>query len=217
MARLYLATLMVRKSNKILECFGSLSAWIEKVYLKFRINDRTHAEPTYKMMKKCPDCGHMVTLIITEREAVFELINKATLGWTCKKCWSRSVSIWFTKPKQINFSLLKEWATNPSLYLMEQDQHLILAEEQYLENILELIDTVPMPVIKRDTLMEALCVIVYDNTDDENTAQEEELKKKVIEELNKRLDKLKLADDWIAPYLKDNVYPQLTFDDLESI
>ena len=41
--------------------------------------------------------------------------------------------------------------------------------------------------------MDALCVIVYDNTNKDNSQRDEQLKKRVIGEHNKRQDKLRLA------------------------
>ena len=94
---------------------------------------------------------------------------------------------------------------------MPQDEELLLADEQYVDMILEVLDTMSIPAHKRDLLMDALCVIVYDNTNKDNSQQDEQLKKRVIKELNKRQDKLKLADKWIMDYIKDVVYPQLDF------
>jgi hypothetical protein len=148
---------------------------------------------------------------VTKREAAFELfdISKA-LGQECKKCSSTSFTTSYQRP-DLDLDLLKEWATNPDLYLMPQDEELLLAEEQYLEMILHVLDSVSIPDHKRDLLMDALCVIVYDNTNDDNSQADGLLKQKVIKELNKRQDKLKLADNWIADYIKEVVYPQLDF------
>jgi len=112
----------------------------------------------------------------------------------------------------LDYELLKEWAINPDLYLMEQDEELLLADGKYLDLILNILDTVSIPKHKTDLLMDALCIIIYDNSIDDNDNQDIDLKKKVIVELNKRLDKLKLADEWIMDYIKDVVYPQLQLD-----
>jgi hypothetical protein len=171
----------------------------------------TPLNETYKIERTCSLCGHSEELIVTKREAAFELfdINKA-LGQTCKKCSSTSFTTAYQRP-DIDFDLLKEWATNSDFYLMPQDEELLLADEQYVSMILQVLDTISIPEHKRDLLMDALCVIVYDNTNNDNSHRDEQLKKKVIEELNKRQDKLKLADNWIMDYIKDVVYPQLDF------
>ncbi|WP_295116494.1 hypothetical protein [uncultured Chitinophaga sp.] len=59
--------------------------------------------------------------------------------------------------------------------------------------------------------MEALCAMVYNNTVNASL-NGLMLTKRVVGELNKRLDKLKLADGWIMDYMKQVVYPQLNMD-----
>lgn len=169
----------------------------------------TQSDKTYKIERTCTVCGHAEKLFVTKREAAFELfdIDKA-LEQKCKNCSSASFTTAYERP-DLDFDLLKEWATNSDLYLMPQDEELLLAEEQYLDMILRVLDTISIPDHKRDLLMDALCVIVYDNTNKDNSQRDEQLKNRVIKELNKRQDKLKLADNWIADYIKDVVYPQL--------
>jgi hypothetical protein len=171
----------------------------------------TQLSDTYKIVRTCTSCGHGEKLIVTKRETAFELFDfDNTLGKECKNCSSTTFTTSYQRP-DLDFDLLKEWATNSDLYLMPQDEELLLAEEQYLDMILQVLDTISTPDHKRDLLMDALCVIVYDNTSNDNSERNEELKMRVIEELNKRQDKLKLADNWIMDYIKDFVYPQLDF------
>jgi hypothetical protein len=171
----------------------------------------TQLSDTYKIVRTCTSCGHGEKLIVTKRETAFELFDfDNTLGKECKNCSSTTFTTSFQRP-DLDFDLIKEWATNSDLFFMQQDEELLLAEEQYLEMILQVLDTISIPDHKRDLLMDALCVIVYDNTINDNSQKDEQLKKRVIEELNKRLDKLKLADYWIMDYIKKVVYPQLDF------
>lgn len=177
----------------------------------------TQPNETYAIERTCTVCGHTEKLTVTKREAAFELFDiRNALGQECKKCSSTSFTTSYQRP-DLDLDLLKEWATNPDLYLMPQDEELLLAEEQYLEMILHVLDTVSIPDHKRDLLMDALCVIVYDNTNDDNSQADELLKQRVIKELNKRQDKLKLADNWIADYIKEVVYPQLDFSRQDAV
>ena len=171
----------------------------------------TQFNETYKIERTCTVCDQTEELIVSKRDAAFELfdVNKA-LRQACKNCSSTSFAIIYPRP-DLDFDLLKEWATNSDLYLMPQDEELLLADEQYLDMILQVLDTVPISDHKRDLLMDALCVIVYDNTTEDNSQPNDQLKERVIEELNERQDKLKLADKWIMDYIKDVVYPQLDF------
>ena len=134
---------------------------------------------TYKIERTCTLCEHAEEIFVTKREAAFELfdIDKA-LGQTCKKCSSASFTTAYERP-DLDFGLLKEWATSLDLYLMPQDEELLLAEEQYLNMILEVLDTMYLPDHKRNLLMDALCVIVYDNTKNDNSQRDEQLKKRI--------------------------------------
>lgn len=171
----------------------------------------TQPDNTYKIQRTCTICGLAQPIFVTKREAAFELFDMHKIHrQNCTKCLSTSFSTVYEKP-DLDFDLLKEWATNPDLYLMKQDEELLLADKRYLDMILEILDTMPLPDHKRNLLMDALCVIVYDNSNNKNPQQDEQLKKRVITELNKRQDKLKLADNWIMDYIKRVVYPQLDF------
>jgi hypothetical protein len=163
----------------------------------------------YNIERTCSNCGNKERISVSKREAAFELVDINTvLGQKCKKCSSTTFSTTFEHP-DLDFELLKDWATNSDLYLMPQDEELLLADEKYLENILNILDNVSIPDQKRNLLMDALCVIVYDNTIEDNQQKDENLKQRVIVELNKRTEKLKQADEWIMDYIKEVVYPQL--------
>lgn len=172
----------------------------------------TQQKQTYKILRECSQCGHQDEIEVSKREAAFELVDINTiLGQSCKKCSSTKFSTSYQRT-ELDFELLKEWATDQELFLMPQDEELLLAEGNYVNDILDILDTISIPDQKRNLLMYALCVIVYDNSIDDNLQKDIELKKRVISELNKRKDKLKLADDWIKDYIKDVVFPQLNLE-----
>jgi len=75
---------------------------------------------------------------------------------------------------------------------MPQDEELFLADEPYVDIILQVLDTVKTLDSKRNLLLEAL------------------LQKRVIKELNKRKTLLTLAGGSISDYIKEIVYPLLT-------
>lgn len=171
-------------------------------------------QPTksWKIERICSKCGHTDEIFISKHEAAFELVDiNDVLGSSCPYCSSTSFTIEKVIP-DLDLELLTEWATNLELHLMEQDEELLLADGKYLEMILLILDTMNIPEYKRDVLLDALCIIVYDNTVKDNTRRDDKLKSRVIDELNKRQDMLKLADGWIMDYIKNVVYPQLTFD-----
>ncbi|WP_232825787.1 hypothetical protein, partial [Algoriphagus litoralis] len=164
---------------------------------------------SYTIERECSNCGSKEQISVSRREAAFELVDiNEVVGNKCKICSASKFMTSYQTP-DLDFELLKEWATNPDLHLMPQDEELLLADEKYLQNILNILDNVAILDHKRNLLMDALCVIVYDNTIDENEQKDENLKERAIKELNKRTDQLKQADDWIMDYIKEVVYPQL--------
>ena len=173
-------------------------------------------ERKYKIERVCIKCAHSDQLFVSKRDAGFELVDiDEVYGKTCKMCGEIRFKTSYERP-DLDIHLLKEWAADPELQLMEQDEDLLLADEEYLDSIFAILDTMVIPDYKRDLLMSALCIIIYDNTriDDNvgSTAHQEQLAGRLIEALKSRIDKLRLANDWIMPYIKNKVYPQLGFD-----
>jgi hypothetical protein len=168
-----------------------------------------HTAKNWKIERTCSNCGHKDEIYVTKREAAFELVKiNDVLGNTCSHCSSTIFTTAYEMP-DLDFDLLKEWATSSELYLIEQDEELLLADEKYLDMILQVLDTIPIHEHKRNVLLDALCVIVYDNTLERNPKADKRLRSRVIEELNKRQEILKLADGFIIDYVKKVVYPQL--------
>lgn len=147
----------------------------------------------YGITRKCFSCGHEENALLAKREAAFMLANMEQLfGPTCKKCSSTS----FGREMEfadLDLALLVEWATNDSLRVLDQDEDVILAKDRYVDMILYVLDTVNMSDYKRNVLMEALCVLVYDNSEKDGeefpSPPDTLLKARVIEELKKRRDK----------------------------
>lgn len=165
---------------------------------------------SYIIERTCSNCGNKERHSVSKRKAAFGLVNiNKVLGQKCIKCSSTTFSRCL-ESFQLDFELLKEWATNDDFHLVPQDEELFLADEKHLNNILKILDNVSIPDQKRNLLMDALCVIVYDNSIEDNHQKDENLKQRVIGELNKRKEKLEQAEDWIMDYIKDVVYPQLS-------
>tara|TARA_Y100000782_G_scaffold115436_1_gene158407 strand:+ start:8780 stop:9298 length:519 start_codon:yes stop_codon:yes gene_type:complete len=164
---------------------------------------------SYIIERECSNCGSIERISVSRREAAFELVDiNDVVGNNCKKC-SASKFITSYQTPELDYELLKEWATNSELFLMEQDEELLLADEKYLNNILSILDNVSLLDHKRNLLMDALCIVVNDNTVEGNQEKDDNLRERVIKELNKRTDLLNQANDWIMDYIKEVVYPQL--------
>ncbi|TPN88881.1 hypothetical protein [Aquimarina algicola] len=163
----------------------------------------------HKIERECLKCGTIQSLTVTKKEAAFDLIDyDRVLGVKCPKCFNKQFSITFQNVT-LDLDILKEWSLDSELYLQEQDEELLLADELYLDIVLKTLDTHKILDHKRNILLEALCIIVYDNTIKENPKRDEDLKNRVIFELNTRIEQLRLADDWVMDYIKEVVYPQL--------
>ncbi len=112
--------------------------------------------------------------------------------------------------------IIENWVTGEKLDIFQQDEEIILAEGRYLEDILLLLDNYTLSKYQRQVLITALCIIVYDNSYDEELGEYNsedyslELRDKVIKELNKRLDDVLDVENYLLlPYVKKVVYPQL--------
>jgi hypothetical protein len=163
----------------------------------------------YIIERTCLNCGNIERICVSKRDAAFELVDiNEVLGQRCKKCLEKKFLTTNEMP-ELDYKLIKEWSTNLDLHLMPQDEELLLANERYLENILQILDNVSIPDQKRNILMDVLCIIVYNNSVDDNSSKNDDLKERVVGELNKRKEKLRQADDWINDYIKKVVYPQL--------
>lgn len=137
----------------------------------------------FKIEKICKNCGHATHIMVSKKEAAFELVDtEEALGRFCAQCSERLIYTRYEGP-DLDKELIVAWAADPNLYFMEQDEELLLAEEKYLDLILEAIDTVPMPLHKQNVLFEALCIIVYDNSHPEAENKDEALKQRVITEI----------------------------------
>ncbi|MEQ9288706.1 MAG: hypothetical protein RIG77_17425 [Cyclobacteriaceae bacterium] len=163
---------------------------------------------TYKYSRTCTNCGDIKTFQLDKRQVAFELFNEQQLNSNCSNCGKSTFNSTFETP-ELDEQLFNEWATDPELHLMPQDEELIIADEKYLHLILNALDNLELDKHKQDLMMDALCVIVYDNSHEENDSPNLELKETVLNELRKRRDKLEQANEWIMDYIKELVYPQL--------
>ena len=162
----------------------------------------------YKVIKTCKKCGSKSETPLSKREAVFGMFDEvALLRVPCASCAGTSFTLSSESPR--DKEILLEWATNPELYLIEQDEDLLLAHGPFVDIMLSIIDTIPITDGKRNTMLSALCVLVYDISKGGLAEQQEKLKRRIIRELNSRHTLLMQAGDQIMDYIKQVVYPQL--------
>ncbi len=97
---------------------------------------------------------------------------------------------------------------NEDYYFLDQDEELILAEERYIDLILDILDNYQIIDYKRKVLIEALCVLIFDNvkTDDKPN---QDLIDRLIKELKERPTDVSNAKILISDYIAEVVFPML--------
>jgi hypothetical protein len=164
----------------------------------------------YQVSRTCADCGFEIKAQLTKREAAFQLFDtKQLFGSSCPKCGRSMFSGSLDKPI-IDSELISEWGQNEKLYF-SQDEELILGDGEYFELIIEALNNPQIILRKKYVLLDALCVIVFDETVERGNSwtPDIQLRQRAIRELNKRRDLLIQDGDWIMDYIQKVVYPQL--------
>jgi hypothetical protein len=163
---------------------------------------------TYTYSVTCETCKASQDLQLVKRDAAFWLLPHIdkTEG-KCIQCNGTNFSSSLQMPK-LDSELILEWASHKELYLLDQDEELILAEMEYVPTMLKILDEQLGLPSKRDVIIDALCVIVYDNLHSENEARER-LAAIVVAELIKRKHMVIASRDAIMDYIKEVVFPRL--------
>ena len=160
--------------------------------------------------KVCKQCGYEDTRENTKLVAAFE----STRVWknACPKCGSLESERAGCAIPALDNEILEIWGKDDSLYFSDQDEHLLLAEEENIDLLLKFIDDKSLPESKRSTLLEALCVLVFDHTlNDENDHDiKPEIGNKVVDELINRIELFEnLTTNDISEYIQEVVFPRL--------
>ena len=170
----------------------------------------------YQLTRTCKDCKNIDLTEITKIEAAFELYDTKPIWKTpCSKCGVNNCSsIGHHKPI-IDKELLDIWGNDLKLFFMPQDQELILAEYDYFPMLLTAIDEAKYLKPKINVLIEAICVLLYDNTvspeeySEKENQERESLAEKIRPELERRKDRIIEAGENVWEYIRIIVYPQI--------
>ena len=161
---------------------------------------------TYKYNRTCK-CGNVDSIEVDKREAAFGLKDSFAYNLACSKCGEKLFSSISSSKPDIDEELLKEWSENPEYYFSSQDEEILLA--QHSENIdlyLRFIDKVEMNIGKRNILIEALCVMIYDKENESDRESVDNLNT-IKTELKKRSELVKQAESSIMDYIKEVSFP----------
>ncbi|MCR9174099.1 MAG: hypothetical protein NXI10_16480 [bacterium] len=170
----------------------------------------------YKLKRVCKDCKNVDSYDLSKLEAAFKLYDSSFYWNTeCNVCGSPNCESLILNHPKLDKQLLDVWGNDPELFLMEQDEELFLAEDEYFDMLIEAIDNSEYPKEKLNVLIEAICVLLYDNTiaPHEYSKKENKDRKliadKVRPELIKRKERIREAGDAVMDYIKVVVYPQI--------
>lgn len=111
----------------------------------------------------------------------------------------------------MNRELFEQWIHDSDLTVLSQDEDLIIGTGDnlgLLEEFLQRRDVVPG---KREVLLSAICVVLYDNfpdDDDHDGSRDPEFAAKAAEILKRNMGAFdEIDEDYIADYIKEVVYP----------
>ncbi|MBE8727633.1 hypothetical protein [Flavobacterium hungaricum] len=169
----------------------------------------------YQLIRTCKDCRNEDIIELTKIECAFELNLRAIWNKACSNCQSTAFYSLSKSFVAIDKEILDLWGCNEKLYLNEQDEEIILAEMDYLPLILSSIEENKYLKRKIEKLLEALCVLLYDNTEpSDEYSFEENIKREqraavIRPELIRLKDRIKACEENILEYIKEIVFPQI--------
>lgn len=159
--------------------------------------------------RRCTKCGWNEERSLERRDAAFQIVPSSSEP--CPNCYARS---WAGGSEQATLTpeLLTEWATDATLYLVEQDEELMLADDSHVETLLAVLDSgIALPE-NRGIIIEALCIIVYDGLNSENplpSAERQHVAQRVIAELIERRPAVLEHRTAVMDYVQRVVFPRL--------
>jgi hypothetical protein len=170
----------------------------------------------YQLSRTCKDCGNIDMFPFTKVEAAFELYNSAEIwNLACSKCSSYKCQSTYLNKPDIDKELLDLWGSDLTLFFMEQDEDLIIADIDNLHLVLKVLDEKKYLKQKNSILIQSLCALLYDysSSPEEYSEKENEERRKnaakIIPELIKRKKEIVEFDEDIRDYIKIEIYPKI--------
>jgi len=166
----------------------------------------------YIQFKTCRKCGTKTERSLDEETAAFVQTRQWSI--TCPNCNSKILNEGCNTPP-LTYDLLKKWARNDSLQFIEQDEDIILADNNRLGLLLDIFDSDKTTEYKRGIIIQALCVLLYDNlaSKEDNPESDRKIADRIVRELNERKNMVKLGKgQFIEPYIEKVVFPVIGFE-----
>ena len=165
----------------------------------------------YLQTRTCSNCKKTESRNIDKKTAAFESTRK----WKtpCPHCNCNSFESSSDQTPPIDEELLKIWTQSNNLYFLDQDEDIIIAEPENFELFKKYVKDKSIHVKKRGILLSAICIILFDNTpEDENDLEKYDLTiaVKVREFLiNNKVLFNEIDNINIMEYIRKVVYPQI--------
>ena len=171
---------------------------------------------TYQLTRTCKDCKNEDIFELTKIQSAFELYDlKDFWNKKCSKCNSTNCYAVQHPRLILDKEILDIWGNDEKLYLNPQDEEIILAEMHNLPIIIDALTEKKYLKRKIDILIEAVCILLYDNTVSckEFSEEENQLRERnanvIRPELIKFKDKIIESEANIMDYIKVVVFPEL--------
>ncbi|KAF2513878.1 hypothetical protein [Flavobacterium foetidum] len=170
----------------------------------------------YQLTRTCKDYQNKDVFELTKIECAFSLYNfKEIWNKECSNCFSTACYSLSKSFVAVDQEILDLWGNNEKLHLDEQDEEIILAEMDYLPLLLSSVHENKYLKRKTEILLEALCVLLYDNTvaSEEFTREENKEREKnatlIRLELIRLKDQIKASEKYMMDYIKEVAFPQI--------
>ncbi|GIZ14460.1 hypothetical protein [Capnocytophaga catalasegens] len=161
------------------------------------------------LLKRVCKYGNEEILYLTKEEAAFEPLQDAFVKKNpCRKCGKLKYDSMSIETPEIDDELFALWRDNDEYYFLQQDEDLLLAKMSHLNRLLTAFDDENFPSEKKIVVVNALCVLLFDNLKlpketytDEQNAQMQENKAILLPKLQKRREKIIAYQDCIWDYV----------------
>lgn len=123
---------------------------------------------TFPQTKTCGDCGQADSRILSVQQAAFEQGRE----WSapCTKCGSINFSSLQHPLPDVSRELLEIWIHDADLQFLSQDEDLIIGIAENLTLLEEFLQRRDAVQGKREIILSAICVVLYDNAVGHNPA-----------------------------------------------
>lgn len=169
----------------------------------------------YTINTICKNCKHESIFELSKTEAAFDLVENKSWNLPCEKCSSTEKASLGTNKPTIDEELMEQWATQEELQFLDQDEDLYIAEVDNIDLIIYFLERENTLPSKKNVLLDALCVLLYDNVGDEEelSKKEKQVRKEnfeiILPKIIERKELILQNKEYIYKYIFEVVEPYL--------